>query len=318
LELKSDPDIELEGMIIESKLDRRRGVVVACVIRSGTLSLGNIVSASGYKAKVKSMMDDKGDVLKTAYPSTPVEILGFKKVPNVGDLLVEAGSELTELAVDEHRIEIIGQDTKNTIAVVVRADTQGTLEAVKASLSNLVASSVGSTFSLKFLLCSTGDITDSDVLLAQSAKGIIIGFNVRVAPKVLDLAQNLKVQVRSYKTIYDLVDEAKDLLEGTAFEEEEKIKGRARVLKRFKLPSGDIVAGVRVLAGVLKEGSRVEIYDKDPADLSEDDAPLYVGRIKTLKKGRETTKLVGKDNECGILLKPIFEDIKKDLFVEVK
>jgi translation initiation factor IF-2 len=315
--LEADPKGDLEATIIESKLDRKRGVVVSCIVRNGTLHVGDTVTASGQLAKIKSITNDKGKVLTKAGPSTPIEILGFKTPPNVGDILVSKGSELAELSIDEKKIEIIGKKTKKAIAIVLRADTQGTLEAVKASLANLVSASIGATFSIKFILCSTGDITDSDVLLAQSSKGIIIGFNIQTPSSVKDLAKSLKVPIKTYKTIYELVEEAQDLLEGTAIEEEEKIKGRAKILKTFKLPSGDIVAGCEVLAGALKKNSRIFIYDKDPAEITEEDQPLYKGIIKKLKRGKEDVKLVGKDTECGILLKPEFEDLRKELFVEV-
>ena len=316
-ELKSLPEAELEAMVIESKKDRQKGVLVTCVVRAGTLRMGDKVMASGNVAKVKSIMDDKGNVLKEAGPSVPVEIMGFKEVPNVGDLVVQEGSELADLSVDEDRVEIIGQDTKKVVAIVVRADTQGTLEAVKASLAELVSSSVGASFSIKFLLTTTGDITDSDVLLAQNGDGIVLGFNVRVPNQVKDLASDLGVIVKSYKTIYDLIDEVSDLLEGTAMTEESKIKGRAEVLKTFKLPSGDIIAGCMVLAGALKVKSRVRIYDKDPADVTDSDEPLYTGQIKKLKRKKDDIDMAGKDTECGVLLKPEFNDIQKGLFIEV-
>jgi len=317
LELKASPTNELEAIIIESKRDRRRGVVVSCIVKNGTLRVGTEICTTKYVAKVKSLVDDKGNSLQEATPSTPVELLGFKQAPNVGDLIVEKGSELIELVEDICKQEIVGQNTKHVVAVIVRADTQGTLEAVKAGLAKLVSESVGATFSLKFLLCDTGDITDSDVLLAQSSRGVIVGFNVRISTAVKELAQNLSVPLKSYKTIYELIDEAQDLLEGTAFEEESKIKGRAQILKTFKLPSGDVIAGCLVLAGALKEGSKVSIYAKNPADVTEDDIPLYTGVIKLLHKGKEQVKLVGKDNECGVFLKPQFDDLKKDLFIEV-
>ncbi len=315
--LRGDPTGDLEAVIIESKLDRKRGIVVSCIVRSGTLHVGDKVFASQHKAKIRSMMDDKGRVLSQAGPSTPVELLGFGNIPCVGDLVVEEGSELADLSVDEHKIEIVGQATKDMVAIILKADTQGTLEAVKASLADLVSSSVGATYSIKFVLCSTGDITDSDVFLAQSVRGIVLGFNVRLSSSVKDTAEELKIPVRVYNTIYELIDDAKDLLEGLAFEEEEKIKGRAQVQKTFKLPSGDVIAGCKVLAGALKENARVAIYDKDPANLTEEDEPLYRGSIKKLKQGKADVKLVGKDNECGVLLKPAFEGLDKGLFIEV-
>ena len=247
----------------------------------------------------------------------PVEVLGFKDVPNVGDLIVAKGSELAELAQDEDRVEIVGQNTKKVVGIIVRADTQGTLEAVKGGLANLVSENVNATFSLKFLMTATGDVTESDVLLAASTSGIIVGFNVRVSGSVEELAKSRKVALKTYHTIYELMDEVEAVLQGTAFDDEEKIKGRAEVLKTFKLPSGDIIAGSKVIAGALKVKSRIKIYDKNPADLKELDEPLYIGSIKKLKIKKDDVPLVGKDVECGILLKPQFDDIAGGMYIEV-
>jgi len=316
LELKANPKNELEAIIIESKLDRKRGVVVSAVVRDGTLRVGGEITASGLPAKVKSLVNDKGNALNEAGPSAPVEILGFKFTPGVGDLIVEKGSELVELAMDEDRLEIIGQETKKTVGIVLRSDTQGTLEAVKAGLAKLVSENVDATYSLKFLLSTTGDVTESDVLLASSTRGIIVGFNVKVPFAVADLAKVHNIPVRTYYTIYELIDEMKDVLEGTASFEESKIKGRAEVLKIFKLPSGDVIAGCKVLAGSLKVGMRVAVYGINPADVTEDDVPLHIGTVKKLKVKKDEEKVVGKDNECGVLLKPFFAEIKKGQYLE--
>ncbi len=252
LELKGNPKGELEAVIIESRLDRRKGVLVSCIVKNGSIKIGDKVVASGFAARVRSIMNDKGVMLQQALPGDPVEVLGFGCVPNVGDSIVYEGSELSELAICDDESEIIGKEAKKTIAVVLKADTQGTLEAVKASLADLISSSVGSSFALKFLYSSTGDVSESDIMLAQSAKGIVIGFNVRIPQNVTELAEAQKVPVKSYRAIYELIDDAKNLLEGTAQLEEKKIKGRAVVIKLFKLQSGDIIAGCKVLAGALK------------------------------------------------------------------
>lgn len=309
---------ELEASIIEAKLDRKRGVTVSVIVRSGTLNVGDEITASGYLAKVKSLSDDKGNILKQALPGDPVEILGFSNVPNVGDLVLAKGSELAELAKDLNKVEIIGKNAKKTIAVVIKADTQGTLEAVKSSLAELVSTSVGSSFALKFVHTSTGDVTESDVMLAQSTQGIIIAFNVKAPAQVEEYATSNKVSLKIYKTIYELIDDASELLEGTASAAESKIKGRAKVQKIFKLPSGDIVAGSKVIAGSLKENSRVSIYAKDPADITPNDIPLYTGNVKKLKRGKDEVPVVGKDVECGVLLKPQFDDITENLWIEVR
>lgn len=315
-QLTGSAEGELEAIIIESKLDQKMGVLVSCVIRNGTLRVGDEVIASGFAAKVKSIKDDKGKILKEATPSMPVEILGFSKVPHVGDLVVEKGSELVELSENEDKVEIVGKDVKRPISIILKADTEGCLEAVKASLAKLITSSVEATYALRFLHCGTGDISESDVTLAQSVKGVVIGFNVKISPAIADLSESLGVTAKSYKAIYELIDDVEKLLEGTAIEEESKIKGRAQVLKIFKLQSGDIIAGCKVIAGALKEKGRVAVYDKDPADLKGEDEPLYIGKIKKIKKGKDEIEVAGKDNECGLLLKPQFKDIKADMWVE--
>ena len=316
--LTGDPKGELEAIIIESRLDRKKGVVVSCIVRNGTLRVGDKVSASGYSAKVKLMIDASGKDVKEIGPSDPVEILGFSVVPHVGDLILTEGSELAVLAQDEDKVEIIGKDAKRMISVILKADTQGTLEAVKSSLAELVTtSSAETTYALKFLHIATGDINESDVMLAQSGKGVVIGFDVRIPSAVEELASEVGVLVKSYRTIYDLIDDASKLLEGTAITETSKIKGRAKVVKLFKLESGDVIAGCKVLAGALKVKARVAIYDKNPADLKKGDEPLYYGSIKKLKKGKDDIDVAGKDNECGVLLKPQFNGIAEELYLEV-
>jgi translation initiation factor IF-2 len=316
--LQGDANGELEASIIEAQLDRKKGVTVSCIVRNGSLKVGDEIIASGIDAKVKSLTDDKGGQIKVAVPGTPVEILGFSKVPNVGDLVLTKGSELAELAEDMNKVEIVGKNAKKTIAVIIKADTQGTLEAVKSSLAKLVSTSVGASFALKFIQTSTGDVTESDVMLAQSVQGLIIAFNVRVSPQVEEHAKSIKVFLKIYKTIYELIDEAEEILEGTATDAESKIKGRAQIQKIFKLPSGDLIAGSKVIAGVLKENSRISVYAKDPADITAADTPLYSGNIKKLKRGKDEVKLVGKDVECGILFKPEFNEVKEGLWVEVR
>jgi len=317
-EIKGKADGELEAVIIEARLDRQKGVSVSCVVRNGTLKVGDKVIAGNTSAKIKSIKDDRGRDLKEAGPSTPVEVLGFTTTPHVGDLILQSGSELASLSLEENRVEIIGKNAKKTIAMVLKADTEGTLEAVKGNLAKLVTSSIQSTYALKFLFCGTGDISESDVMLAQNTKGIVIGFNVKIPQHVADLAESNKTLVKSYKTIYELVEDAEKLLEGTATQEEAKIRGRAQVIKIFKLPSGDLVAGSKVIAGALKVGAKVSVYDKDPADVTDEDKPLFVGIIKNLKKGKDEVNLVGRDNDCGILFKPDFEEIKEGMWVEVK
>ncbi len=317
-ELKANPDGELEAIIIEAKLDKKKGVTVTSIVRNGSMRVGQEISAGGSEAKIRSLMDDKGNLVKVAEPADPVEILGFKNVPNVGDLIVQKGSELAELSMDDSRVEIVGQETKKTINVMIKADTQGTLEAVKESLANLVTQNAAADFSIKFMNTSTGDINDSDISMASTTNSVIVGFAVGLKTSVKELADTLKVSVKTYKTIYELIDDIEALLEGTASQEEKKIRGRAQVLKIFKLPSGDNIAGCKVIAGALKPGSNVAVYTKDPSDVTEDDTPNYVGKIKKIKHGKGDIEVAGKDTECGLLLKPAFNDLAIGMWIEVR
>ncbi len=316
-ELKADAEGELEAFILESKMDRQKGPVVHAIVKNGTLHVGDEVMASGSLAKIKLLTDDLGKSIKSAGPSVPVEILGFKKVLNAGDILVRKGSELAELTVDETRSEIIGKDTKKVIGVILKADTQGTLEAIKASLADIVTSAATADFSIKFIYTGSGDISDSDITLATGTKSVILGFNVKAAQSALDMAEEKHIPVKIYHTIYSLLDEATEMLQSAAFDDEAKVRGRAEVLKIFKLPSGDIVIGCKVLAGALKVGKRVSIYTKNPADVTKDDIPVYTGNIKRLKIKADEVAIVGKDNECGVFLKPQFETAEAGFFIEV-
>jgi len=317
-ETKSDTEGELECVIIEGKVDKQKGVLVSAIVKNGTLKVGDEVFASGYGARIKSLTDYLGKNLKEALPGDPVEILGFKNLPLIGDIIVSQGSELMELSSSNDTVEIIGKETKKTLNLILKSDTYGTLEAIKSSLANLVTTNVNADYSIKFLVSQTGEINDSDVLLADSTKGMIVGFNLKPSNSVLDLADSKGVTLKTYNTIYSLIEDLEKILEGKAFLDEQKIKGRAEVVKIFKLPSGDLILGSKVIAGALKDTSRVSIYEKNPAELTLEDKPIYNGEIKKLKRGKDEVKVVGKDNDCGVLLKPEFPEARVGLFIEVR
>jgi len=316
--LKANPEGDLEAIVLEAKMDRKRGIAVNAIVKDGSLEIGKEVYCSGKLAKIKLLTNDKGQSVKKSIPGDPVEILGFKEMPSVGDTIVLKGSGLEEFSESGDKQEIIGKSTKKTLNLILKTDTTGSLEAIKASLVNLIAENVGADYAIKFLISSVSDISDSDILLAQSTKSVIIGFNLKVSSSVLDLAFSKNVFLKTYKTIYELIDDVKDMLEGRAVSDEQKIKGRAQVLKLFKLPSGDIVLGCMVLAGVLKSNSRVSIYSKNPSDVTSSDKPLYTGMVRSLKKGKDDVSIVGKDNDCGVLLKPIFEEAQVGYYLEVR
>ena len=318
MELKANPNSEPEALIIESRLDSKRGSVVTAVIKDGTIKIGMEVSAGKKQGKIRSISDFLGRPLKEAGPGTPVELLGFKNTPSVGDVIVQKGSILESLTEEENRVEIVGKNTKKKVSVVIRSDTQGTLEAVKGSLAKMAVESPVANFSLEFLFTGTGDVTHGDVLLADSAGGVVLGFNVRVNGSVEDLAESHAIKIQLFKTIYELMEYVEKLLSGAVVTEELKVKGRAEVLKLFKLESGDVIIGCKVLAGILREGSNVVIYDKNPNDLQKEDEPIYTGAIKKLKEGRNDVPSVAKNKECGVLLKPQVANIQPGYYIEIK
>jgi len=146
----------------------------------------------------------------------------------------------------------------------------------------------------------------------------VLGFNVKTANSVADLAQNHHVKIETFKTIYDLMDFVEQLLSGAATTEEAKVKGRAEVIKLFKLESGDVILGCKVLAGILKEDAKIVIYDKNPADLKKEDESIYTGVIKKLKEGKADVTAVSKGKECGVLLKPLFSQVQTGYYIESK
>ena len=317
LDLKANVSSELEAVVTEAKLDRKRGSVVYAIVKNGTLKVGDEINASGYETKVKALFDDKGTNIKEASPSMPVEILGFKEIPNVGDLIVDKKSELVELAMSEDKIEILGLETKRTVNLILKADTQGTLEAVKASLANLITESAGADYSIKFLRCSTGDINDSDVLLASTADAHVVGFNVKIRSAVEDLSRDLNINTKAYKTVYEIIDEVSGLLEGSASRDAAKVKGRAQILELFDLPSGDVVLGCKVVAGALKPKQVIELYEKNIVDVTKDDLPVYTGTIKKVKHGKDDVQIAGQNTECGLLVKPAPSEVKTGFWIEV-
>ncbi|HAZ29788.1 TPA: translation initiation factor IF-2 [candidate division WWE3 bacterium] len=318
MELKAEPNGEIEALIIEAKVDSKKGAVATAIIKNGTLKVGDEVSAGRKTAKIKLLSDFLGKPVKEAGPGTPVEILGFKEPPSIGDTVVQKGSLLESLSQEQNRVEIVGKNTKKKVSVVLKADTQGTLEAVKTSLAKIAVESPVANFSLEFLSTGTGDIAYGDVLMADSAKGVVLGFAAKANTSVMDLAESHGVIVKNFQTIYELIDYVEKLLSGALSIEEQKVKGRAEVLKTFKLESGDVILGCKVIAGILKEEQKIYIYNKNPADLKKEDEPVYTGNIKKIKEGKNDVASVAKGKECGLLLKPQYTEVQTGYYIEVR
>lgn len=320
-ELKSKPTAPLKGVVIESSLDAKKGPLATILVKEGTLKTGQEIVAGIVGGKVKLMTNDRGKKVAAAGPGMPVEVLGFKDILRVGDEVADKSAQKEKQKGEEEEKVVKlsefyqkSEDSKvRVLNLVLKSDTQGTLEAIQNSLLKLETEE----FQIRIIHAATGDITESDILLASVAKGIIIGFNIGISRDTEYLALCSKVEVRCYNLIFELIEDVAKALKGLLEEKEETCKGRAEVLKLFPLPSGDIVLGAAVTGGKLKVGCRVEILrESEPARSAESTAsaggeqPVYKGAIKNLKHGKDVINEAKCDTECGILLKPQFKDAK--------
>jgi len=303
LELESFDEKPLEAVIIESHLSSKRGVVASVIIKKGTLKVGDELYVDDIIGKVKALTDFKGENVQKVFPGDPVEVLGLKGLPGVGRNLVDKVSKANRAARKDEKEreshkELAQDDSERQVRVlnlILKVDTQGTLQAILAALVKLENEEV----QIKFLHDGVGDITDSDVLLAVSAKACVVGFNVAIRVETEALAKSLKIEVAEYKVIYDLIKGVEELMKGVRKVDKFEGKGRAEISKLFPLPSGDVVVGVKVLQGKIKEGNRIVIWRGEEE--------VHQGKIKTLKIGKDKVKQVSAENECGILIRPRFD-----------
>ncbi|MDP1710421.1 MAG: GTP-binding protein, partial [candidate division WWE3 bacterium] len=318
LELKNEPEAPLSAIVIESLLSTQQGPLATLVLKKGMLRVGDQIFAGEVSGKVKALVADTGQRIPAAGPGMPVQVLGFSAVPAVGSPVnsqqstVATASRLNapervssgEDDVVKSTNQLINQPTEaEGLNVILRADTQGTLEAVVGALGKLKSEGKG----INLLLRSVGPIGDSDVRLAATARGVILGFNVPVSPSTQKLADDLRVGVRSFKIIYELLEAAEKLLAGAqALAEEEKVP-EAEVLAIFALLSGDVVAGVRVLHGKIKYRDRIKVLRGEEI--------VHQGKVRGLRIGTENVSEVKGAQEAGVLVKPNFEFQKGDRIV---
>ncbi|MCL4397774.1 GTP-binding protein [Patescibacteria group bacterium] len=274
-EIKSDPNGPLEFAVIESKLDKNRGPVATLVIRSGSLKVGQEITIDNQTSKIRALIDYQGKNIAEAGPGTPVEVLGLQKVPPVG-------------AAKEAKPQVKAEE--GALNLILKTDTLGSLEALSAQIPANV----------NVLQSGTGEISEADVLLAKPTKAIILGFNVRVAPAATKLAQTEKVLVRTYKIIYELLDELKDAAAGMlAPETTEEVLGTGEIIAEFPYEKMR-VAGTKVTDGRVARGDLVRVTRR----VSGENTAVGESKIKSLRTGKEETNKVEKGKECGILLEP--------------
>lgn len=301
-ELTADPIQPPSGVVIEAKQDKFKGPVTTILIKDGTLRKGDSLLVGGVKGKARGMFDYNGVALDSAGPSTPVEVLGLEEVPAVGAILGEMGVA-RDAKQTQSLIEKLRNEDTQVLAVVVRADNQGSLEAIEEALGKFNEDGLEH---LKVVASGTGEINDGDVKAAISGKGIVLGFNVKVGNTASKLADHDKVLIRTYTVIYELIDEMKDVVDGMLkVSQLDEVFGTATVLAEFPFGKLERIAGCRVLDGVIAKGPKVRVVrgkiDGDTGEVSGEVEVIGEGRIKSLKKGRDEIQSVDKGAECGIM-----------------
>ena len=324
LELKANPDAPASGAVIESQLDKGRGAVATILVQRGTLQVGDPIVAGKTFGRVKTMTDDKGKRIKKAGPSTPVEITGLSEVPTAGDMFYETESDhearlLAEKVSARERAKMIEGNKKvnlndlfsdiqsgnvKELNILVKADVQGSVEAVKQSLEKLSNDEV----KVNVIHGAVGGINESDIMLASAANAIIIGFNVRPDAAAKSVAEEQKVDIRLYRIIYDAINDITAAMKGMlAPTFEEKINGHAQVRQIFHASGLGTIAGSYVTDGKIVRGSQVRLL--------RDNIVVFEGPMASLRRFKDDVKEVATGYECGIMLEK-FNDGKEGDVIE--
>ena len=280
--ISGDKNAELKGVIIESKIDRLRGTETSVIVLNGTLKAGQQIFTSSQQAKVRGLTNDKGQSVSEVLPGTPCKVLGFSKPPLVGEAISEKPMEEKIQEVKLVNQEVVTQDNSTLFNIILKADSNNSLEAILASLPQA---------GLKIMLSGLGDISESDVWLAKTTKSFLVGFNVKIQSSAQKLAQFEKVKVKTYRVIYELLEEIKEVIEGIAKVEEEQILGNAKILAEFPFNKKKI-AGVKVTEGRIAKGDKVIIKRNDEE----------IGRanIKGLRRFKEEITKIEVGSDGGI------------------
>jgi translation initiation factor IF-2 len=325
MELKANPNRQAEGIVLESKKDKGKGIVANVLIQNGTLKVGDAYVAGPCFGRVRAMEDEHGNRLQEAGPATPIQLLGFSDMPQAGDRLVVAHDEKKAKEIANQRQQIKReQDLRKSkhltlddlsrrlalgevtdLNIIIKADVDGSIEALSGSLQKLSNDEVA----VNIIHTGAGAITESDVLLASASDAIIIGFQVRPTPSARKLAENEEIDVRLFSVIYDAVDEVRDALEGLLTPEiKEEVLGNIEVRDVFKVPSAGTVAGCYVMDGKVTRNSKVRLV--------RDGVVIYDGEIDSLKRFKDDVKEVQAGYECGLGIAN-YNDIKVGDHIEV-
>lgn len=291
-ELKGDPAVPAAGVVIESTLDKFKGPVATLLIRNGTLKKGDQIMVGGVKSKIRGLLDYNLKPVETAGPSTPVEVLGLEAVPAVGAVLGEL-PEVKEAEAVLSLVDKLKQGATKTLKVIIKADKQGSLEAIQTSLDKFNTEQKV----VDYIFAGIGDIGEENIKLAASVGAIVIGFNVKVAPTAQRLAENEHVLIRTYNIIYELLEDVEDVVK-TLLEvgQLEEVIGRADVIAEFPHGKNEKIAGCRMTEGSIAKGHRLRIIREEET--------IGETKLKSLKKVKEEVNKVEKGNDCGMLFDP--------------
>ena len=324
LELKANPDRAGDGIVIEAQLDKGRGPVATVLVQRGTLRVGDVLVAGGEWGKVRALINDRGEQVKEAGPSEPVEVLGLNGTPEAGDSFSVVEDEARAREITEYRQRMMRDKRaagsargsleqmftqlqtadKKEVPLVIKGDVQGSVEAIigaleKAGTDDIVA---------RVLHAGVGGITESDVTLAAASGAAILGFNVRANAPARDAARQQGVDIRYYAVIYDLIDDVKAAMAGVLGPElRETFLGNAEILEVFNVSKVGKVAGCRITEGTVKRGSKVRLL--------RDDVVIHEGTLSTLQRFKDEVKEVGNGQECGMSFEN-YQDIRKGDVIE--
>jgi len=324
-DLKANPKKQAKGVVIEARLDKAKGPIASMLVQRGTLDVGDTIVVGTSIGRIRAMKNDKGQMVKKAGPSTPVEIMGLVEVPRAGDTFYEVKNEkmakhLIERRKRQEREKSLNLDNKVTLTnlfekmenenlkqlnIIVKADVQGTAQAVKQSLEKLSNEEV----KVKVIHAIAGGVTESDVQLAKAAKAIIIAFNVRPVGTAKEMADKEEVEIKQYSVIYQAIEDVEAAMKGMLdpiFEE--KVIGNAEVRQTFKVSSIGTIAGCYVLDGKIERNAGVRII--------RDSVVIHEGKLASLKRFKDDVKEVAKGYECGMQIEG-YNDLKEGDIIEV-
>ena len=324
LELKANPNKQAKGVVIEARLDKGRGAIASMLVQRGTLDVGDTIVVGSAIGRIRSMTDEKGKKVKKAGPSTPVEITGLTEVPQAGDIFYEVKDEKTAKHLIEKRKRQERENSINAMSkvtldnlfsqmeagdlkvlnLIVKADVQGSVEAIKQSMEKLENEEV----KVKVIHAAAGAVTESDVTLAKVSNAIIIAFNVRPMPNAKSMAEKEEVEIKQYSVIYQAIEDVESAMKGMlAPKYEEHIIGNAEVRQTFKISTVGTIAGAYVLDGKLERNAGVRVL--------RDNVVIHDGKLASLKRFKDDAKEVAKGYECGIQIEK-YNDIKEGDIIE--